>query len=571
MARKPVDRPNSSDSDRYTASGVGRRSFIVTGIAAGSAVLAGCLGGDTDDAAGTDDSADGADDTADGADDTDDGTDGGVNTEGRLQVGLNNSPIEFDPVVLNDVPSHQVCAQIFSSLYRYDEGLGFVPDLAAGDFETPDDTTYVVELRDDAQFHNGDPVTADDVIYSMTAPVEEETPNAPYFNGIGEFDVDGNTITFHLDDPDPVFSIYALMSLIVPEDAREEDPEAFIRNPVGSGPFVFDDWEEGNFVRLQRWDDYWGEETANLTEVEFEPIEESTTRITSLETESADIIQGIPPDLYQQVENMDHASIQSAESFGYYYVDFNCNEGPTEDVRVREAVDYSFSMQRAVENFVEPAGERAFAPLNRPIMEEWGFPEDEWAEIPHDEPDLDMAEQLLDEAGVSPDNWEPLVIVPPDDMREQIGISMMNGLEELGYDTQVQRLEWGTYLDTFTTGNADDYNMYVLGTGGGPDPENILPWSFDPDLQGQNTGNFYFNEEMAERLEAAGQTNDREERKEHYEFVIETILEDRVQLPAYTMQNSWGVNDVVQDLDIHGSSHYNPRLHSPVSNTWVDR
>lgn len=542
MARKPRA---SSDSSN-TSSALGRRSFIATGIAAGTAMVAGCVGDDGDEGADT-------------------------GEDGRLQVGLDNSPIEFDPIVLNDIPSHQVCAQLYSALYQYDDGLGFVPDLAADEMEIVDDTTYRVELRDDAEFHNGDPVTVDDVIYSMTAPVEEETPNAPNFDGIEEFEVDGNTIEFNLETPEPDFPVGALMSFIVPEDVREEDPDAFMTDPVGSGPFQFDEWSEGDFVRVERWDDYWGEETANLAEVEFEPIEESTTRVTALETGSSDVIQGIPPDLFPQVEDMDEASITSVEAFGYFYLGFNCNEGPTADPLVREAVDLCFSMDRAVENFVEPAGQRAYAPLNRPIIEEWGFPEDEWAEIQHQEPDLDAAADLLDEAGVSPDNWEPTVIVPPDDMRENIGVSVMNGLEELGYDTQVQRLEWGTYLDTFTTGDPDDYHMYALGTGGGPDPENILPWEFSHDTQGTNSGLFYFNDEMDERLTTAGQITDRQARKEHYEFVIETILEDRVHIPAYTLDNSWGVNDVVQDLSIHPSSHYNPRLHSTVGNTWVDR
>lgn len=105
--------------------------------------------------------------------------DGQAQQGGKLTFAQVKSPIEFDPIVLNDVPSSEVSTMVFDSLYTYGEGTDIVPQIASGMPEVNDaGDQYVVPIRDDAVFQNGDPVTAEDVAYSFTAPVEEETENA---------------------------------------------------------------------------------------------------------------------------------------------------------------------------------------------------------------------------------------------------------------------------------------------------------------------------------------------------------------------------------------------------------
>ena len=494
---------------------------------------------------------------------------GGDSGGGSLKFGQSKGPIEFDPIILNDVPSAEVAAQVFEGLYAYDEQTGIVPQLADGEPEieskgsgAAEGTRYTVTITDGATFQNGDPVTAEDVKYSFNAPVEEETENASEFNMIESITAtDEGTVQFDLKYPFGAFR-HTLTASVVPESVREEDKEGFKDDPVGSGQFEFDDWQEGQFARVTRWDDYWGEPAANVAEVEFSPVEESTTRITTLNNGENQIVKGIPPKQYSTVEGMEDASVQEVPGIGYFYLAMNCMEGPTTDQTVREAIDYTFSMDDAVANYVEPTGIRQYSPLPASIAETWDMPTEEWSSIPHSK-DIEQAQQLFDEAGVPTDySWR--IIVPPDDKREQIGVTVSNGLKEAGFeDVTVQRLDWGAFLEQYNTGSEDDYNMYTLGWAGTPDPDAFTYYLFGrtDDTLGVTNGSFYGansddGKEATEKFVQARESADREERKRLYEEGITTVLEERAHIPAYNLKNSFGVRDSVGDFLAHPADQF---------------
>ena len=539
-----------TDDDQYSRL-LNRRRMLQGIGGVGIAGLAGCTGdGDT---TSTPTSGGGGDDT-----ETDSGETTAAPSGGSMRIALVKSPLEFDPIVLNDVPSDQVAQNIFEGLYAYDESTGIVPELATGEPEVSNGgERYVVEMTGDATFHNGDSVTAEDVKYSFEAPVAEETENASELNMIDSISVvDETTVQFDLKYPYGPF-MTALTWSVVPMSVREEDKDAFNTSmPIGSGPFEFVDWQEGEFVQIQRHEDYWGEPAANLESVEFVPVEEATTRVTTLRNGENDVIEEIPPQLYTTVEGISDADIQEVPGIGYFYLAFNCNEGPTTDPRVREAVDYCFSMDQAVSNFVEPTGIRQYSPLPLSIAEDWDMPIDEWESIPHDK-NIEEAQALFEEAGVSTDySWR--IIVPPDDKREQIGITVSNGLQEAGFDASVQRLDWGAFLDQYVSGSEDDYNMYTLGWSGTPDPDAFTYFLFgrDENTLGVTNGTFYGNNSengktVSEKFIQARQVPDRAERQQLYEEAITTLLEDRAHLPAYNLKNSFGVKNYVNDFAEH--------------------
>ena len=535
-----------------------RRQLLGTVGTAGVVGLAGCVGGDDETETPADDGTTGDSDTT-----TDSETP--ASSGGTFNFAQTKSPLDFDPLQANDVPSLQVVERIFDSLYTYEEGTTLTPELAAGDPEVSrEGTRYVVSLKDGVTFHNGDPITAEDVRYSYIAPEEEETENGSEFTMIDTIEtVDERTVQFDLEFPFGPFR-HKLAWQPVPKSVREADKEAFNTSaPVGSGPFEFVDWQEGDFVELQRYDDYWGEPKPNVETLRFEPVEEPTTRVTTLRNGENHLIQTVPPKLYSTVEGIESASIQERPGLGYYYLAFNCNEGPTASKTVREAIDYAVSMDDAVSNFVEPAGNRLDQPLPNSLVESWDFPGDEWADIGH-EKDLEQAQALMEEADV-PMDYEWTIIVPPDDKREQIGITVSNALKEIGFsNATVQRLDWGAFLDKYSTGNEDDYNMYTLGWVDEVDPDGYLYFMFHESEEGSTNGCYYTNDEVMDKLDRARESPDRAERKQLYTEVVTTILEDRPHLPAYNLKNSFGVREEVEGFRPHTIAGINPRFAGPL-------
>lgn len=526
-----------------------RRRLLATGAAASSSILlAGCTGGGN----GNGGNGNGGNGNGDG-----NGNGNGDDLpQQELYFAQVKGPLDMDPIVINDVPSGQIAGQLFDGLYEYDEGVGIVPKIAA---ESPtierDGTRYIIPIVEGAEFQNGDPVTAEDVMHTLTAPVEEETENASELDMVDTIDeVDEYTIQVDLSFPYGAFET-SLVRNVVNASVRQEDTEAYNTEPVGSGPYQLVEWEPEDFATLERWDDYWDDSNGlpNVATIEFDPIEEQTTRVTELETGNVDIIETIPPQLYETVEGNEDAEVDEEPGVGYFYLAFNCGEGPTSDPLVREAVDYCFSMDQAIENFVEPSGVRQYSPYPATMAEEWEFPIDEWSEIEHDR-DEDEAQALFEEAGVDFDyDWR--IIVPPDDMREQIGVSIGDGLQNVGFENvEVQRLDWGTFTDAYTSGDEDEFNMYTLGWSGSPDPDAFAYQLLSQETEGVTNGTFHDYDEASDMISQARESPDRDERRQLYIDATTTLLEERVHMPAYNLNNSYGISNRVSDFSAHAIS-----------------
>ncbi|AQL43390.1 ABC transporter substrate-binding protein [Halorientalis sp. IM1011] len=480
------------------------------------------------------------------------GCSGNTESSSKLKFAQAKGPIEFDPIVLNDVPSAEIAQLIFDSLYTYGAETELNPSIAKSMPEVErGGQRWIVELKDDATFQNGDTVTAEDVTYTFRQPVKESTENAGEFNMIESATaVDEKTVQFDLKYQFGAFKHY-LPFEIVSKSAREGNKQSFNKeNPVGAGPYEFDEWKQGEYVRLKKWGDYWADPTPNVETIEFKPVTEGTTRVTTLKTGKNDVIKTVPPNSWSTVENMDKASINAVPSVSYFYLAFNCNEGPTQNAEVREAIDYLVSMDEAVSQFVEPSGVRQYAPVPEQVSEEWDFPVDDWKGIRH-EKDIDRGKSMLESSDAVPSDWSARIIVPPDNKREQVGISVANGIKEAGFDATVQRLDWGKFTNQYVTGEASDYNMFTLGWSGAADPDTFMYFLFSQEMEGVTNGSYYDNDTVDQQIMDARESTDRDERKRLYEEAVPTLLEDRVHLPAYALKNNFGVRNRVSDFAAH--------------------
>ncbi|RDI71547.1 ABC transporter substrate-binding protein [Halopelagius longus] len=481
----------------------------------------------------------------------------------QLRYSMVLPPVTLDPVETTDAWSAKAENLVFQGLYAYDREMNRVPVLASGSPTVSDDgRTYTVSLTEGATFADGSDVTAADVKYTFEAPIAEESPNAWQVEMLEAVETpDERTVRFELSHPYPAFE-HALTRKVVPKGVREGNETMFGKRPdstVGSGPYDPAVFKRGKYVRLERRGDVWGERSPAVERVKLINTHAGLARTMALKTGQSDVVERIQPKLWEATRKMPNVSIVQRPSFSSYFLAFNCGAEPTADPKVREAVDYLVSMDEFVEHIVGEGGERQPSPLPNRLAEAWNFPLGEWAGVQHDK-NVEEAKALFEEAGVK--NWSPKIVVPHNDkMREKLANAVAHGLKNAGFRrARVVKHHWEKFRETVTSGNRDEYAMYVGSWAGGPDPDTYLYPLFHWSQEDATNGTFYHEESVMRRLRRARRTTDRERRRTLYERTITTLLEDRVVLPAFTLDNSFGVKRRVRDFEAHPMAQYNPRL-----------
>ncbi|MFC6765051.1 ABC transporter substrate-binding protein [Natrinema soli] len=476
----------------------------------------------------------------------------------RFRLGTLRPPITLDPITAKSIGSEQVIGRVFDGLYEYDDGTDTVPKIAAGEpqFEN-DGRAAVVELDDSARFQNDRAVVADDVVYSYSAPLEEDAPTAWRVSPFDSVEaVDERTVRFSLEEPYPALD-HALTQPIVPRQEREDDREAFATEPVGAGPFEVASFSAEKTATLRRWDDYWGDPIPGIDRLTVAYVEFPMTQLTSLRTNRNDAIEPVSPMIVDHVSDVANASVKRRHGYTSFYFGFNLNQGPTTDPRVREAISYCLDLEKAVADFVEPMGQRQYSPLPPGVASDWDMPTDEWADLAN-ETNPERARQLFREADEA--SGQLRILTSTDPKHKEFGEALAGGLRDASHGALVVSKPESTFLERYVSGSERDYSVFVGEISGTPDPDSHLYPTFHENMAGVTNGTFYREDAVMERLTAARETENRERRRRLYEAAITRLLEDRVCLPICSFEHSFAVAADVQNFRVHPIARVNPRL-----------
>jgi peptide/nickel transport system substrate-binding protein len=302
---------------------------------------------------------------------------------------------------------------------------------------------------------------------------------------------DDRTVRITLEYHYPAFR-HSLTQAIVPKSVREGGKEQFAKEPVGSGPFEIRSFAEEKKAKVVRWPEYWGEPKPEIAKVTAIHQESPITRAMSLVTGRNRVIEPVSPRVRSLIDERGGASIQTKPGFTSYYVGFNLNEGPTTDPDVRKAIDYCLDMDQAVEDFLDPMGNRQYSPLPERMAKQWDMPLSEWRDIPLGR-NTEEAKLLLEEVGL---DKEIEILVPKDPKRMEIGRRLATGIREAGYRASVSPTAWKSFLEKRVSGVPSDYMVFIDGIHGGPDPDFFTYQLFHRDQEGKTNGVFYDNNEV---------------------------------------------------------------------------
>jgi peptide/nickel transport system substrate-binding protein len=328
--------------------------------------------------------------------------------------------------------------------------------------------------------------TAPDVAEEEPPPAEEGPPaegeiasvradSCDYGGKIESIEAtDDYTVVFTMCKPVPAFEqIVAFTPFgIQPAGHLDATGGSPLDNPVGTGPFVLENWNRGDSVVFQRNDDYWGDPPAFQTLV-FRWAEESAARLVDLQAGTVDYITNLATDDIPRVEEDGNLVLLPNRNPNTFYLGFANNHEPFGDVRVRQALAMGIDRQRIVDNFYPPESE---VPTHfTPCSIENACEGDDWYGF-----DLDAAQALLAEAGAE---GFDVTIYYRDVFRVylpepgQVALEIAQQLQDnLGINASVQQVESGEFIEASTQA---EYAMYLLGWGADyPHVTNFLDFHF---------------------------------------------------------------------------------------------
>src|SRR5690625_2871450 len=298
----------------------------------------------------------------DSSDTGDSSTSSDSSDEKTLTIAHGSDIVGFDIHEHGNTSTEAVHVNMFSYVIKNDDG-EFKPDLAV-EWELVEDTAWEFKMREDATFHNGDQVTAEDVKFSLERVSRDETlRDYSSYRMISEVEViDDFTFRIHTDEPTPtllnVISQSGSGMGILPKNYIEENGwDHFLENPIGSGPYMFEEWVKDDRVVLKKYDDYFIENFSEWDTLVFRNIPEASTRVSEALTGGVDIANNIPTADWARVEENDGTYLANGPTHRVMMFYIRTNEGyPTADKRVRQAIDLAIDNQQILDSVMDGYG-----------------------------------------------------------------------------------------------------------------------------------------------------------------------------------------------------------------------
>lgn len=372
----------------------------------------------------------------------------------EISIGQQLEPPNLDPTSAAAQAIDQVLyLNVFEGLTRFRADGSIAPLLAESWDISDDGLTYAFALHDGVTFHDGSAMDAEDVKFSLDRARAEDSTNAQkaLFEGIAEVRaVDPLTVEVTLGAPDGNFLFNLAWGdavIVAPESIGE-----IASNPVGTGPYVFTEWVQGDRIELTRNPDYWGDEPA-IEKATFKFISDPTAAFASVMAGDVDAFTGFPaPENLPQFEADPRFQVLVGSTEGETILSTNNGMPPFDDPKVREALAHAIDRQAIIDGamfgYGTPIGTH-FAPHHPDYV-------DLTSMSAHDP---ELAKSLLAEAGY-PDGFSTTLKLPPPSYARRGGEIVASQLRAVGIETEISNLEWAQWLEEVFRGK--DYGLTIV-------------------------------------------------------------------------------------------------------------
>lgn len=372
---------------------------------------------------------------------------------GRIVYGYGAEAVKLDPGDAIDRPSFDVMQNIYDGLVEIDQAGTIQPALATEWSISDDNLTWSFSLRENVTFHDGTPFNADAVVFNFNrildpanelATLGQWEPVIASVTAISDYELEIATKL-------PAGGLLNLLASgyggIASPTAIESSGTDFARNPVGTGPFAFGSWEQGQRIVVTRNPDYWGDAPA-IDELEFRVIVEDSSRILALEAGDVDVISNVSAQNIPLLRENSGLVVIQQPTYRLFYWAFNCTKPVFQDRAVRQAFNFLIDRQTLVDVVLQGVGIPADAPIPPTVA---GY-----APLGNYSYDPEKGMALLADAEF-PADWNGVAYLTEGRyyMDRQVGEAIQGMLSEAGVNVTTEVLEWGAFIDAVWSAPAD--------------------------------------------------------------------------------------------------------------------
>ena len=371
-----------------------------------------------------------------------------------VTVGIAQDLSNLDPQLAATAGIREVLFNIFEGLVKASPDGSVIPAVAS-DYELSEDgTTYTFTLREGVTFHNGNPVTAEDVVYSLercAGSENEGTPLVSAFSNVSSIQApDGGHVVITLAQPSLEF-LNALTAPIIPKDSGP----TIAKDLIGTGPFRFVSYAPQDSLVMEKYDGYWNQDkAARLDKVTFKIIADTNALVIGLKGETLDMVIHLPNTLEAEVKDQFTVHQDTMKLVQALYL--NNAVKPFDNELVRQAMYYAIDVEAVIDFVCDGAGVATGTSMY-PANEKYFLPglAENYAQ------DVDKAKELLAQAGY-PDGFSMKITVPSNYKQHvDTGLVLAEQLKAVGITAEVEQVEWSAWVSDVYRGR--QYEATVSG------------------------------------------------------------------------------------------------------------
>jgi peptide/nickel transport system substrate-binding protein len=443
---------------------------------------------------------------------------------GILRAGMQTDPVGLDPHLTTATATRNMLENVYDTLVMLNSSGAIVPGLAESWEASDDGLTWTFNLREGVTFHNGEPLTASDVVFSINRIKDPAvaSPRAGDFAVVESVEaVDDLTVVFNLSQPfSPLLTKLAFSTNVILSEAVITEHGDAQEVVVGTGPFQFVEYIPQTRLVLRRYDNFWGVDEAGnrlpyLDGITFTFFPDPAARTTAIQTGSVDWVEYVSAADVTLLQADPNVEVVGGLSANFRAIYMNTTVEPFTDPRVRQAIAHAVDEQSIIDLALFGTGGVLAEGTTIPAGNFYAIEAN-----PFTGRNLERARELLTEAGL-PNGFEFELYVTStyDFLRDPAEVIQAN-LADVGIRANIRTEDWSVYLPAVFEGN---YTATILGTSGQADPDDFLFSQFHSSSASNLTG--ISDPELDALLEQGRALSDPEERREVYLAAQARLLE----------------------------------------------